>query len=235
MAARVLVRLAQFTHDSRYAERARRIFDAFLPFMHRAPRGAESLIYAAALYFDTIATAPNGDVAMHPPESTEETPDVAVRAYPLTLGLYTSKDHLSPGETLQVALQIEIDEGWHINSHNPIQDYLIPTRLTLQEKSFATLKEVSYPSPTQVRFEFSPEPMSVHVGPIWILATIQIEKVAEPGDKLLAVELAAQACDTQKCLAPETHLLTFPLQIVDPNQASTLRHKGLFDQLQISH
>lgn len=95
----------------------------------------------------------------------------------------------------QVKVKVNIAPGWHINSNNPIQDYLIATRLTLKEGK--ELKAVSYPAPIEQSLSFDKSVLSLFEGELDIQAPY-----SKDGDTTF--ELQLQACDDKRCLPPET-------------------------------
>ncbi|UCD57868.1 MAG: thioredoxin domain-containing protein, partial [Candidatus Hydrogenedentota bacterium] len=130
MAAKVLVRLGRLTGQERYLETARGCFEAFLGLMQRAPRGAESLILALAMYLDeppssSVAAAPDTETS----QVADKKPDAFARKEPVTAEAFASRLNVAPGEAFEVAVRLTIDKGWHINSNEPVQDYLIPTSI----------------------------------------------------------------------------------------------------------
>ncbi len=97
-----------------------------------------------------------------------------------------------------VAVRIDIAPGWHINSNQPYQDYLIPTTLSASNTTFET---VIYPEPIDRQLGFARSVLSLYEG-----AVILRMKAAEPGLRRLQTQL--QACSDKVCLPPETLTLT---------------------------
>src|SRR6185503_11072012 len=63
----------------------------------------------------------------------------------------------APGETGRLTAVVRIDEGWHVNSHQPTYDYLIPTSLELRLPKGWEAAQVTYPEGKLARFSFAPE------------------------------------------------------------------------------
>ena len=51
---------------------------------------------------------------------------------PVTASVTTSVDRLAQGESADVRLAVSIADGWHINSNEPGQDFLIPTTIEFE-------------------------------------------------------------------------------------------------------
>jgi thioredoxin:protein disulfide reductase len=120
----------------------------------------------------------------------------------------------SPAELLQITAALapspepgkgilrvtaRLAEGWHVNSHRPSEDYLIPTAVALDAASGVTSGEARYPEGQPVKFSFSDKPLSVYQ------KTFEIEvPVTWQGNppETLSGRLDFQACNDKQCLAP---------------------------------
>ncbi len=114
---------------------------------------------------------------------------------------------LKAGETVVVPLTVQIRGGYHINSNQPNEDYLIPTRLTWTAAP-VEVKDIRYPEPEQVTYGFSDKPLSVYSGRIVIRTTFQAPAQL-PSE--LTGKLRYQACNDKACLPPKTVDVTIPV------------------------
>src|SRR5690606_9821480 len=62
------------------------------------------------------------------------------------------------GETALLGLRVRLSEGWHMNAHKPLEDYLIPTELTVEGPEGVRVEKIAYPEAEVRRFAFSDEP-----------------------------------------------------------------------------
>jgi suppressor for copper-sensitivity B len=108
------------------------------------------------------------------------------------------------GATARIAATIEIDRGWHVNSHQPSFDYLIPTSLELELPPTWSLEDIDYPAGEMQRFAFEEEPLSVYDGQVVILAQLRLGDEAIEGTQPVIGQLTFQACNDRSCLPPET-------------------------------
>ncbi|MDH3254869.1 MAG: hypothetical protein OEM62_07765, partial [Acidobacteriota bacterium] len=44
----------------------------------------------------------------------------------------TDRESYAPGSEVNLAVVVTVDSGWHVNSHAPTYDYLIPTTLDIE-------------------------------------------------------------------------------------------------------
>ncbi len=206
MAAKVLVCLAGYLEEPELKDYALRIFDLFHGLLERSPRGTESLIYALALYYDSKDGDGKGE--------TKSNADFFIYRKPLAVEVFLSRKSIVPGEEFRFAVHLSIDNGWHVNSHRPRQDYLIATSLVAEDDSVATFEKIDYPEGREITFAFNNEPLSVYEGNVPINVLCRIPENAAPGSQTLNFNLRTQACDDKCCSAPESFEISVPLKIM---------------------
>jgi len=106
-----------------------------------------------------------------------------------------------------VQLHFRIDPGFHINSHTPKSDMLIPTKILVEDLNGATVSNVSFPEGTPYAFAFEPKTkLDVYSGDVTLTAHVK----AAPGNYTLKAALHYQACDQSACYPPKTLALQQP-------------------------
>lgn len=121
-----------------------------------------------------------------------------------TFSMAPDRTGYEPGEEVEIAALLEIEEHWHTNSHQPTYDYLIPTTLTLFVPEGWPEPTIEYPEPILGTFTFAEEPLSVFEGSTVIRASFRIPDDAPHGLAQVRGELRYQACDDTTCLPPVT-------------------------------
>lgn len=152
----------------------------------------------------------------------------------LSVQSFLSLDKVYSGSEFKIALKVNIDEEWHINSNQPYEDYLIPTELTLEENNYFTLKNVAYPKAHDYKFAFSESPLSVWEGEIIIGAIVNVGKEVQPGTYQLIINLEYQACNNISCLAPTSISDTIEIIIADRKEVVNQINSDIFDNLDLS-
>ncbi len=95
-----------------------------------------------------------------------------------------------------------IREGFHVNSHQPLQEYLIPTRVELLTTELFALEKVDYPKAELKLFGFSPdEKLSVYDGTLRLPIALRA-KDGGAGPHTVRVAFHYQACNDEICLRP---------------------------------
>src|SRR6266542_5196707 len=96
-------------------------------------------------------------------------------------------------------IEARLAEGWHVNSHKPSEDYLIPTSVALDPSPDVTAGEARYPEGRLVKFAFSETPLSVYEERFAVEVPVSWTGQTTP---TLSGRLAFQACNDKQCLAP---------------------------------
>ncbi len=101
-------------------------------------------------------------------------------------------------EGKQLLLSVEPREGWHINAHEPLEDYLIGMELAVSETPVAL---TAYPKAEIKELGFSKKPLSLYDSSFVMAAPI-----AQTGENPVTVRLTLQACNDEVCLPPDDML-----------------------------
>ncbi|MHB8931311.1 MAG: protein-disulfide reductase DsbD family protein [Melioribacteraceae bacterium] len=108
---------------------------------------------------------------------------------------------VNAGSKFKVTLEAHIKESWHINSNKPNDDFLIPSKVTTKSDK-ATLENIVYPKPKELKLEFSEKPVSVFGGDVKFELTFFVDKNASSGKYSIPVKFDFQACNDQTCMPP---------------------------------
>jgi thiol:disulfide interchange protein DsbD len=141
---------------------------------------------------------------------------------------FLSADKIRAGGTAQIALQLHIGKGWHINSHKPTFDYLIGTSFELGAKEGIILTDLQYPSGIPVLLSFSDTPLDVYEDTVTIYASVKTSGKLTPGKDTIGGNLTIQACNDRICLPPSTIELRIPVEIAGPGDAISLQNQNIF-------
>lgn len=113
----------------------------------------------------------------------------------------TDQQNLAAGKRSVMELQFRVAEGYHVNSHTPKSELLIPTKLTLDPAAGIKASPAEYPAGTSYSFSFEPgEKLDVYTGAF----TVKVPVVAEAGQHTINGVLHYQACDNAACYPPKS-------------------------------
>lgn len=149
---------------------------------------------AGTILFATLASAQQGSLPA---------PAAKVKQY---VTYAADEQNLAAGKKSVIALQFRVVDGYHVNSHTPKSELLIPTSLTLQPATGVKAAAAEYPAGTAYSFSFEPgEKLDVYTG----IFTVKIPVVAQAGQHTIAGTLHYQACDNAACYPPKS----LPVQV----------------------
>ena len=123
--------------------------------------------------------------------------------------LFPEQVTLTAGKPSDVALHFRIAPGLHINSHDPREEFLIPTTFSIPDGAGVKLQTANYPAGADFYLPLEPkDKLSVYTGEF----IIQARLVAEPGNHLVEARLHYQACDKNACMPPNS--ITVPIDVI---------------------
>jgi hypothetical protein len=123
--------------------------------------------------------------------------------------LYPQQVSVAAGKPAMIELHFRVQQGLHINSHNPPAKSLIGTELRVAEPDGVNVSAVDFPPGAVYAFPaFPSEKLSVYSGEF----VLKMHLTAQRGNHLLQAALRYQACDTNTCFPPRT--APVPIDIV---------------------
>ncbi len=146
----------------------------------------------------------------------------------LSTNVFLSKNSVLPGEEIRVALQLDIEKGWHINAHTPLETSLIPTEVVLETHPNFTVEEIHYPKPKRKTFQFIQGELEIYEGRVLIFMNLTVSTKAAPGESGISGKVKYQACDDKSCLLPMEAAFSTSIPITeDPGEAIPI-HAEIF-------
>ncbi len=104
----------------------------------------------------------------------------------------------APG-TGTLTIRATLASAWHVNSHTPTEEYLIPTAVTFAETAGVRFSEPKYPEGKMEKFSFSETALSVYAHEFVIEVPVAWTGAAAP---TISGSVDYQACNDTQCLAP---------------------------------
>jgi hypothetical protein len=180
VAVAVLVELAKRTGEARYQDAAQAQLAALSGTITNDPSSHASLLIAA----DTLHRGETGS------QQYAGRGAVAINARSVWTG----------PRSVVLESTLTIRPGWHINAHQPLQDYLIPTALQAADKGWKQVS-VEYPEAKVVKLGFQKEALALYQKTVHL--RMVLERAADAPQHTRVV-LHLQACSDRVCLPPET-------------------------------
>jgi hypothetical protein len=122
---------------------------------------------------------------------------------------------ITRGEPGNVDLRFHIASGYHINSNQPAEEFMIPTALHMDATTDIVIGKINYPAGLDVAFEFAPEQkLSVYSGNFTVGVTVRPLHTVLPGKYAMRGSLKYQACDNRSCYPPKQLPVEFEVRVV---------------------
>jgi DsbC/DsbD-like thiol-disulfide interchange protein len=105
-------------------------------------------------------------------------------------------------DNFTILINLNIKEGWHINSNKPLDDYLTPTSVKLKDSTGIKLLNIEYPPEMISKLQFSDSELSLYEWNITIKVYVTVEGSFLKNKGKAELELQYQSCNNQTCLFP---------------------------------
>jgi DsbC/DsbD-like thiol-disulfide interchange protein len=121
-------------------------------------------------------------------------------AKPKAYVLYDAEAQTVPaGRPATLELRFQVVPGYHVNSHTPKSQLLIPTVVTLQPAPGVKTAALEYPAGKSYSFSFDPgNKLDIYADSF----TVKLPVIAAPGQHTIDGSLRYQACDNAACYPP---------------------------------
>ncbi|MFH1728933.1 MAG: cytochrome c biogenesis protein CcdA [Pseudomonadota bacterium] len=139
----------------------------------------------------------------------------SISVYPAEIVSLKSQNANLNEALLNVTFEFEIKEDFHVNSNNPIQEFLIKTELSLQNCEKIKPSEIVYPKGHLMKLDFSDENLSLYEKSFIIKLKAEFQGIIEK----CVFSLNYQACDASNCYPPANLEIDLDAKILGSLQA----------------
>jgi thiol:disulfide interchange protein DsbD len=126
---------------------------------------------------------------------------------------YVSLQPVPRGRAFEIALVAQITPGFHVNAHEPSEEYLIPTKVTADLPPGITVVETDYPRGVMRAFRFSKTPLRVYETTFTVRMKLRAGNAAAMGHQKIVLTVGYQPCNQDSCLPPTRIPATAELEI----------------------
>lgn len=117
-------------------------------------------------------------------------------------------DAIEPGKSTTLTITLHIPDGYHAQSHKPLDESLIPFEVKVTAGSGIKVGEIRYPEPELKTYPGLGE-TSVYGGEVVVKVPLSIDANAKLDSLSLSAEVSYQICDDAgTCFAPQTKTVT---------------------------
>ena len=140
-------------------------------------------------------------------------------------------EELAKQNSYTILIEMNISEGWHINSNQPLDEFLIPTEIDFQGTEGVTFGKLTFQKPELRKFSFSDTKVSVYEGKSYARSTITITPDFQDEDLVIRATINYQACNDESCLAPANILVTRLVTIIAAGSTISPDNLEIFDRV----
>lgn len=126
------------------------------------------------------------------PVAAAQTPEISAKLLPPA--------GAAAGGSTPFAVEMTMGPTWHVNSHTPTEDWLIPTAVELSS-SAGSLSPVRYPKHQMLKFAFAEESLAVYEGTVRFDVDLALPAGAT-GTVNVTGTVSYQACNDSQCFPP---------------------------------
>ncbi|NIT56767.1 MAG: hypothetical protein GWN00_11195, partial [Aliifodinibius sp.] len=144
--------------------------------------------------------------------------------------LLSAVDKLKPAESNRIALELNIHKPWHVNAHEPEDEFLIPTEVSFNPIEGISLGKIDYPIPEERTFAFSENPVLVYEDKVYIYTTVTIPPNFDQKSVNINGTVTYQACNDQTCLPPEDLEFSSDIPIAEGDESVKSINTDIFSE-----
>ena len=137
----------------------------------------------------------------------------------VTPKLVADADRLVAGKAFRLAVVADVKAGWHVNSHKPKEDFLIPTEVKVRPVAGLKVSAVTYPKDLERKFSFSDQKLAVYEGRTVFVVPGTVDAAAAAGPRTITAVLSYQPCNDNQCLPPAELTAVLAIEVVKSGDA----------------
>jgi thiol:disulfide interchange protein DsbD len=141
---------------------------------------------------------------------------------------YVSIQPVPRSHAFEIAVVAKISPGFHINAHEPSEDYLIPTKIMADLPPGIALVETTYPRGVMRAFRFSKTPLRVYEGSFTVKMKLHTASATPLGPKTIDLTIGYQACNQDACLPPTKIPAKAELEIAEADTPTRPANPSIF-------
>lgn len=121
--------------------------------------------------------------------------------------------NVKAGAAFSSPLTASLNEGFHMNSSNPTEKYLIPVSLKWTSTTVET-EGVEYPKAQTLKLAFEAKPLSILSGKFTFVTKFKVAQNTPAGPTTVTGKLRYQACNDKACFPPKTVEIKLPVNVL---------------------
>jgi len=120
----------------------------------------------------------------------------------LTTRLLLATSNVQRGRSVRASVVVDIPRGYHVNAHDPVSRFALPTKIEVETPSGIQLGSLTYPKGIVRRFGFSEDRLGVYENRVVFRFTIIVPPNQPTGKCEIKALLSYQSCSDEVCFPP---------------------------------
>ena len=144
----------------------------------------------------------------------------------LRLRALSESDAAHAGTTFRMALEVQLNPGFHVQSNEPLDEFLIPTELELAPPDGIEVASLAFPQP--VILEQAGLELAVFEEESVIGIAFDLAAGLPAGDYRVPGTFRYQACDETVCYSPDSEPVELAFTVVPSDRSLTRTNRAVF-------
>ena len=153
-----------------------------------------------------------------------------LRRIPADLTPLAESDAVHAGNVVRLALKVTLPDGLHVQSDKPRDPLLIATELSVDAPAPATVVEVVFPTPVDLKQTGADQPLAVFEQTFIVGVRLSIAPTAT-GELVVPARLRYQACNDKMCFAPASATTQWTLRVVPAGAPTKPLNRDVIDPI----
>ena len=128
--------------------------------------------------------------------------------------LVLATDKARAGRMISAALIVDIPAGYHLNAHEPLSRFALPTKIEVELPAGYKLGPVSYPRAVVRKFSFTDERLGVYEKRAVIRFGLRVPSNERQRTTTIMATLNYQSCSDQVCFPPKKQSVTIAFKVI---------------------
>ena len=131
----------------------------------------------------------------------------------INVKLLLAGQRIQQGRAVWASLILEIPSGYHVNAHDPVSRFALPTKVELEVPDGIKVGPIAYPKAIVRKFSFSGERLGVYENRTVIRFVIMVPPNQPKGNAEIKARLNYQSCSDDVCFPPMKREVTACLTV----------------------
>jgi len=132
----------------------------------------------------------------------------------ITTRLLLANSNVQRGRAVRASLVLDIPGGYHVNGHEPLSRFALPTRIEVEAPTGIKVGSIIYPKAIVRRFSFSEDQLGVYENRTVIRFSVIVPPNQPTGKGEIKARLSYQSCSDEVCFPPMKREVTVSFTVL---------------------